>query len=127
MQWTMQLSRLHLTDWSIMKKFFVLVLLAAVAAPGQTQKPDTNPFGTAKAPPPAAARDDSTLKVDVKLVSLFVSVTDPRGAPVGDLEKENFSITEDDVPQKIAVFSRESSVPLSIVLAIDISLSTKKD
>lgn len=126
-QWTIQWTRLHLTDRSIMKKLFVFVLLAAVAAPGQTQKTDPNPFGKAKAPPSAAAGDDSTLKVDVKLVSLFVSVTDPRGAPVGDLQKENFSITEDDVPQKIAVFSRESSVPLSIVLAIDTSLSTKKD
>jgi Ca-activated chloride channel homolog len=31
------------------------------------------------------------------------------------------------VPQKIAVFNRESQLPLSIVMAIDASLSTKKD
>ena len=77
---------------------------------------------------PALAQDsDSTLKVDVKLVNVFVTVTDPHGAPVSTLQKENFALKEDGKPQKISIFSRESELPLSIVLAIDTSLSTKKD
>src|SRR3954467_1152709 len=75
---------------------------------------------------PAAAQDD-TLRVDVKLVNVFVTVTDKTGAPVGSLTKENFRLLEDGVPQNISVFARESELPLSIVLAIDASLSTKKD
>src|SRR5512133_1687433 len=75
---------------------------------------------------PAAAQDD-TLRVDVKLVNVFVTVTDKTGAPVGSLTKDNFKLLEDGVPQNISVFARESELPLSIVLAIDTSLSTKKE
>jgi Ca-activated chloride channel family protein len=68
-----------------------------------------------------------TLKVQVRLVSLFVNVTDPLGAPVADLQKANFALTEDDQPQSIAYFEKQTSVPLSVVLAIDTSGSTRKD
>lgn len=75
----------------------------------------------------AQEQPSTTLKVDVNLVNVFVTVTDARGAPVGNLSKENFSLAEDGVEQKIAVFDKESAIPLSIVLAVDTSLSTKKD
>ena len=75
----------------------------------------------------AAQDQDTTFKVDVKLVNVFVTVTDQQGAPVSSLQKENFTLKEDGKDQKIAVFDRESALPLSIVLAIDTSLSTKKD
>ena len=78
---------------------------------------------------PCLAQDDpgSTLKVDVKLVNMFVTVTDGHGSPVGSLNKEDFKLSEDGVEQKIAVFDRQSELPLSIITAIDTSLSTKKD
>ncbi len=74
-----------------------------------------------------AQEDSSTLKVDVKLVNVFVTVTDEHGRPVGSLQKENFDLKEDGRDQKIAVFQKESALPLSIVLAIDTSLSTRRD
>ncbi len=74
-----------------------------------------------------AQESDSTIKVDVKLVNVFVTVTDEHGAPISGLKKENFAIQEDGREQKIALFNRESVLPLSIVLAIDTSLSTRKD
>jgi Ca-activated chloride channel homolog len=77
--------------------------------------------------PSRAQEPATTLKVDVKLVNVFVTVTDGHGAPVGTLGKENFLLKEDGRAQKITVFSRESELPLSIVLAVDTSLSTKKD
>src|SRR5256712_6520754 len=70
---------------------------------------------------------EPTVKVDVKLVNVFVTVTDEHGAPVTKLKKENFDLREDNKEQKIAVFDKESAVPLSIVLAVDTSLSTRKD
>jgi Ca-activated chloride channel family protein len=76
----------------------------------------------------ASAQDaDTTIKVDVKLVNVFVTVTDEHGAPIANLTKDNFSLREDGKPQKISVFDKESALPLSIVLAIDTSLSTRKD
>lgn len=75
------------------------------------------------------SQDDATttFKVDVKLVNLFVTVLDQNGAPVSSLKKDNFELLEDEHPERIAIFSRESELPLSIVLAIDTSLSTRKD
>jgi len=74
-----------------------------------------------------AEEPETTLKVDVKLVNVFVTVTDAHGAPVASLQKENFALQEDGQEQKIAIFSRESALPLSIILAVDTSLSTRKD
>src|SRR5947209_15056252 len=71
--------------------------------------------------------DDSTLKVEVKLVNVFATVTDGNGAPVAGLKREDFQILEDGVPQSTAIFARQSDLPLSIVLAIDSSLSTRDD
>jgi Ca-activated chloride channel homolog len=74
-----------------------------------------------------AEEPETTLKVDVKLVNVFVTVTDASGAPVANLQKENFLLKEDGKAQTIAIFSKESALPLSIVLAVDTSLSTRKD
>jgi len=77
--------------------------------------------------PFACLAQDSTIKVDVKLVNVFVTVTDDHGAPVAGLKKEDFTLLENGKDQKISVFDKESALPLSIVMAIDTSLSTKKD
>ena len=75
----------------------------------------------------AAQESAATLKVNVKLVNVFVTVTDEHGAPIGSLGKDNFKVSEDGKEQKIAVFDKESALPLSIVLAVDTSLSTRRD
>jgi Ca-activated chloride channel homolog len=69
----------------------------------------------------------TTLRVDVHLVNVFVNVTDANGAIVGGLTRDDFAITEDGKPQQIAVFERQSAVPLNITLAIDTSGSVRKD
>jgi len=69
----------------------------------------------------------TTFKVNVKLVNVFTTVTDAGGSPVSSLKEEDFQVFEDGKPQKIAVFHRESELPLSIVIAIDTSLSTRSD
>jgi Ca-activated chloride channel family protein len=102
-----------------MKLLLLLLMLCAFTLPTWAQ--------TGSPPAQAADEPTTTLSVDVKLVNVFVTVTDPNGAPVGSLEKENFQIFEDGHREKIAVFGRESELPLSIVLAVDASLSTRKD
>src|SRR5579884_2144326 len=66
-------------------------------------------------------------RVDVRLVNVFTSVTDQKGAPVAGLQKSNFELFEDGKRQEIRIFQKESSIPLNIVLEIDTSLSTRKD
>lgn len=75
------------------------------------------------------AQEDSgtTLRMNVKLVNVFVNVTDSNGAFVGGLTKEDFAVFEDGRPQKISLFERQSAMPLAITLAIDTSGSVKKD
>jgi Ca-activated chloride channel family protein len=65
--------------------------------------------------------------MDVKLVSVFVNVADRNGALVGGLTRDDFKITEDDRAQQIAVFERQSELPLNLSLAIDTSGSVRKD
>jgi len=99
-----------------------LVLLFYVAARAQ-QKPSEQqqPGNSQQQSEPA-----TTLKVDVKLVNVFVTVTDAHGAPVARLKKENshsgrWSRTEDRrLRQGVAL-------PLSIALAVDTSLSARRD
>lgn len=83
----------------------------------------------ARQPSAQAPQDDATtrFKVNVKLVNVFTTVTDESGAPVSGLTKDDFHVFEDGVEQPIAVFDRESELPLSVILAVDASLSTRKD
>jgi len=83
-------------------------------------------IATALLAPPLPAQD-TVLHMDVKLVSIFVNVTDRNGAIVGGLAREDFSLNEDGRPQSISVFERQSELPLNLTLAIDTSGSVKKD
>jgi Ca-activated chloride channel family protein len=77
--------------------------------------------------PLALAAQEITLHMNVKLVSVFVNVTDQNGAIVGGLTREDFALAEDGRPQQIAVFERQSELPLNLTLAIDTSGSVRKD
>ncbi|HEX9121123.1 MAG TPA: VWA domain-containing protein [Terriglobales bacterium] len=84
------------------------------------------PFAV-RAEDPQKDTQEPAISVDVKLVNVFVTVTDASGAPARTLTRDSFALFEDGVPQAISVFNRESELPLSIVMAVDASLSTKKD
>ena len=75
----------------------------------------------------AASAQETTLHMDVHLVSVFVNVTDSNGAIVGKLTRDDFAISEDGRPQQIAVFEKQSEMPLNLTLAIDTSGSVRKD
>lgn len=77
--------------------------------------------------PALLAAQETTLHVNVKLVNVFVNVTDANGAFVGGLKQNDFAVFEDGRPQKIAVFERVSQMPLNLTLAIDTSGSVSKD
>ena len=79
------------------------------------------------AAPFALAAQQTTFHVDVKLVNIFVNVTDKNGAIVGGLTRDDFAVFDDGRPQQIAFFERQSEVPLNLTLAIDTSGSVQKD
>jgi VWFA-related protein len=73
--------------------------------------------------PPEAAGEDQVIKVDVNLVNLFFSVRDRKNAYVANLGKDDFQIFEDGKRQQIKFFSRETDLPLTIGLLVDVSRS----
>src|SRR6266849_2437395 len=86
------------------------------SAPGQTtQRP---PAG----PPPSDAR--AKISVNSNLVILPVTVKDRSGNLVPDLQRDEFRVFEDNVEQKIDVFTAEA-FPLSMIILLDNDLKEK--
>ncbi len=74
---------------------------------------------------PALRAQDAvaTIAVDVKVVTLPVTVRDKHGAIVRDLTKDDFTLQEDGRPQAIRYFSQEANLPLTLGLLVDTSRS----
>ena len=74
--------------------------------------------------PSMQAQDSAaTIAVDVKVVTLPVTVRDQHGKIVRDLTKDDFTLQEDGRPQTIRYFSQEANLPLTLGLLVDTSRS----
>lgn len=76
------------------------------------------------APHAEEARPEPLLRVDSSLVLIPARVTTATGAPITNLQRENFALSEDGVPQNITQFAREDA-PVSVGVLLDISGSMK--
>jgi VWFA-related protein len=70
-----------------------------------------------------AAQTPTTLRVDVRLVSVVATVTDAEGKFVPGLSAEDFTVLEDGVAQKISHFTQDHDVPVSVGILLDTSSS----
>src|SRR6266849_10438755 len=126
---------------------FVLPALLMLGIPGVAtnfaraqDKPDRSPWAqksksdsTPKTP--AASDDDAqdavsqrgSIRVNVNLVNVLVSVLDEHNRPAPDLPREAFRLFEEGAEQKIDVFESETQLPLDLALMIDASLSAHKE
>src|SRR5262245_49619251 len=93
-------------------RLFVLFLALALAA---------TPQG-----PVATADQDPVIKVDVDLVNVLATVRGKNGALVGNLDRKDFRIFEDGKEQEIKYFTRETDLPLTIGVLIDVSASQER-
>jgi Mg-chelatase subunit ChlD len=64
---------------------------------------------------------ETTIKVDVDLVSIYFSVRDKKGGLIPNAEKPEFSIFEDGKQQEIKFFTKETNLPLTLGLLVDVS------
>jgi Ca-activated chloride channel family protein len=113
---------------TLLFSIFLAQLSIAVAQTDTSSSSSTDAQATTGASGTVAKDADGyVLRMNVKLVNVFTNVTDSTGAIVGGLTKEDFAISEDGRPQRIAVFERQSELPLNLVLAIDTSGSVHKD
>ena len=83
------------------------------------------------AAPVAAAQEASqatgpTLKVTTEVVNVYAVVRGKHGRLIPDLTKNDFKIEEDNIPQKITYFSRETNTPLTLAIMVDTSPSQER-
>jgi len=69
---------------------------------------------------------DSTFSSDVKVVNVLATVRNGKGEIVRNLTKDDFVIEEDAQPQAIRYFSRETDLPLTLGLLVDVSASQRR-
>jgi Ca-activated chloride channel homolog len=60
------------------------------------------------------ASQNQVIRVEVNLVQLNVAVTDSKGNYVTGLHPQDFAITEDKIPQKIAIFEEGNGAPQTV-------------
>jgi Ca-activated chloride channel family protein len=97
-------------------------LLVAVHAGAQVEAPEPDAAPIVRRTPQIP-----TITVESRLVPVALNVVDEKGAPVAGLTVDDFELREDSKPQRIAIFDKESTTPLSIVLSIDASESVLSD
>ena len=111
--------------------FGVAALLAQDPPPAPV--PKVSPPPISQSPPASASQDNAThtpsdnqgtLRVNVNLVILPVTVKDRTGRLVPDLTRSDFRILDDDVEQRLEYFSAEA-FPLSAVVLLDNDLKSK--
>jgi VWFA-related protein len=65
------------------------------------------------------------IKVDVDVVNLYCAVRNKQNALISNLEKGDFNLAEDGTQQTIKYFTRETDLPLTIGLLVDVSNSQR--
>ena len=94
----------------------VLALFSALSAPlilGTPQEKRDRP------------ESETTLKVNVDLVNVILTVTEGNGRIVPGLNREDFLVEEDGRKQEVSHFAREVTLPLTLALLIDTSPSVQ--
>jgi VWFA-related protein len=100
-----------------------LLTAALVAIPAVsvvTARPARGQDGQGTQEPPQA---NGTLKVESKLVQVFATVRDRHNEIMENLTKDDFKIFEDNTPQKITYFGKESDMPITLAILMDTSAS----
>ena len=100
-----------------------LLCLLLLAPALDSQNSSTAPATTPPAQSPATPT--TTMSVDVKVVTLPVTVRDKHGKIVTSLSKDDFTLEEDGKPQTIRYFNQETNLPLTVGLLVDTSESER--
>lgn len=77
-----------------------------------------------RSPQTTASDKDFTIRSDVRLVLLDVSVRDPKGGFVSGLTRDNFAVYEDGKPQNIVQFANQD-IPVTVGIVVDESGSMR--
>jgi VWFA-related protein len=67
-----------------------------------------------------------TIQVDVNVVNVLCTVRDQHGALITSLKQEDFEVRENGGLQQIRYFARDTDLPLTIALLVDVSGSVRR-
>lgn len=99
----------------------------APATPQIESKGQKNPPLPKTDAPDAAAEEPAPIRINVDLVNIFYTVRAKKGGQIDpNLDRKDFQIFENGKEQKIKDFTRESNLPLTLGLLIDISASQER-
>lgn len=103
-------------------------LAPRAADAGQVAGPGPMGGRAATAPQPEQQTEplpqvSKTLQVQTTLVNVFATVRGKHGAIMSDLTKDDFKIYEDGVEQKVAYFTKEVNLPITLAILMDTSYS----
>ena len=102
----------------------LLLLSSSGAATLPAQSPAAVPAGPSTSPAEQTTAVP-TLSVDARLVNIPVIVHDKKGALVQTLTKDNFVLMVDNKLQTIRYFNRDTDLPLTLGLLVDVSMSQR--
>jgi Ca-activated chloride channel family protein len=102
--------------------FFLTGASFAQGTQGQSDSSQltASPASVTKDTPPVTIKRGQTLRSEVELALINVTVTDPFNRLVTGLEQDNFRVFEDNIEQEVVTFSAED-VPISIGVIFDFS------
>jgi VWFA-related protein len=72
------------------------------------------------------AQDDPVFSTEVKVVNVLATVRNKNGSLAGNLNQDDFVLSEEGRPQTIRYFARESNLPLTLGLMVDTSGSQQR-
>ncbi|MDQ3906945.1 MAG: VWA domain-containing protein, partial [Acidobacteriota bacterium] len=107
------------------------------AQPPQSSTPQNSPSPVEQPPQPSPSpapsaspkgqpiNDDDVLSVNTDLVNVLFNAVDKDRRFVTTLVRDDVRVYENDVPQEVSLFERETQLPLSLAVLVDVSESQR--
>jgi len=72
------------------------------------------------------SEDDEVVRVDTELANILLTAMDKDRRFITTLKREDVRVLEDNVPQELSIFERETELPLTLTILIDTSRSQER-
>jgi len=118
---------IKIASLAVMLALFVAPLFMPSATIAQAQESKPPASGQQKAgkdkkhAEDEGAQDDQVLKIGTQLVTVPFNVTDKTNRYINELGKDDIEVLEDNKPQQVFSFERQTGLAITIAMLIDIS------
>jgi len=116
---------------SLLRTLIAMIALVAVTPSdlvAQRPSPDRRPSGAQQKPKPETRQadddiptSDEAVRLGTDLVNLVFTAVDRNNRSISDIRQEEVTVLEDGRPQQVFTFKRETTLPISIAILMDLS------